>query len=106
MSKSDQQAVKVIRNGKENMRDTTELVVGDLILIDNGANIPADCLVVSSNDFACNESALTGEPDALPKEAVNEANLASQPDCFLLQGSISDRGDALAIVAAVGNNTN
>ena len=88
------------------MRDTTEIVVGDLILVDNGANIPADCIVVSSNDFACNESALTGEPDALPKEAVNDANFNSQPDCFILQGSISDKGDALAIVCAVGISTN
>ena len=106
MSKSDEKAVKVIRNGKENMRDTTELVVGDLIIIDTGATIPADCLVLQSDDFACNESALTGEPDGLPKEPVNDANFNSQPDCFLLQGSLCDKGTATAVVCAVGINTN
>jgi len=71
MSKSDAKAIKTIRNGKENMRDTQELVVGDLIQIDNGATIPADCIVIQSSDFACNESALTGEPDGLPKESCD-----------------------------------
>ena len=106
MSKSDVKAVKVLRNGQENMRDSQELVVGDIIIIQTGETIPADCLVLQSSDFACNESALTGEPDGLPKEPVNDANYISQPDCFLLQGSLCDKGDATAVVCAVGINTN
>ena len=77
MSKSDVKEVKVRRGDTWSMRDTEELVVGDLIMVNQGENIPADCLVVESNDCSCSEAALTGEPDGLTKEPMTEDNLDS-----------------------------
>jgi len=106
MAKSDVTNSTVIRNGAQIEIDSENLVVGDIVRIKEGEAIPADCLVISANQFTCSEAALTGEPDALSKEAVTEANILSHPDPFLLQSSLCDGGSALAVVLAVGNNTN
>lgn len=46
--------------------------------------IPADCIVLDAIDIACDESAMTGEPDQLEKSAVTESNYEFNPDPFLL----------------------
>lgn len=55
--------------------DSQELVVGDIVEVQNGETIPADCLVLAAEDCSCSEAALTGEPDGLPKEPANNENL-------------------------------
>jgi Ca2+-transporting ATPase len=50
--------------------DSTELVVGDLIKIENGKKIAADCLMVEGQDVECVEAELTGEPDAIKKTPI------------------------------------
>lgn len=80
--------------------------MGDIIQINTGEIIPADCLVLESNDCNCSEAALTGEPDGLPKEHVTEMNIMTKPDPFLLQSSLCESGTAKAIILAVGDNTN
>jgi Ca2+-transporting ATPase len=40
-----------------------DLVVGDLIVIESGKTIPADCILVQATDMSVNESALTGETE-------------------------------------------
>ena len=52
---------KVIRNGKTTEIKSEELVVGDAIIVEEGTAIPADAIIVQSNDFSVNESILTGE---------------------------------------------
>jgi len=56
--------------------------------------------------MTCSEAALTGEPDALPKEPVTAVNILSRPDPFLLQSALCDGGKAKALILAVGDNTN
>lgn len=68
--------------------------------------MPADCIVIESNDCSCSEAALTGEPDGLTKEPMTEENSNSVPDPFLLQSSLCENGEAKALVLAVGDNTN
>jgi magnesium-transporting ATPase (P-type) len=46
--------------------------------------IPADCIVLEGIDIACDESAMTGEPDQLEKSSVTEQNYEYNPDPFLL----------------------
>jgi P-type E1-E2 ATPase len=43
--------------------EISELVVGDIIKIEQGMKIPADCILLDGIDIACDESAMTGEPD-------------------------------------------
>lgn len=84
---------------------TQELVVGDIIKIEPGSQIPADCIVIHSSDLSCDESAQTGEPDEVEKKTVNAANYEYNPNPFLLAKTFVKTGEGLAIVCAVGVNT-
>ena len=68
--------------------------------------MPADCILVQCNELACNESALTGEPEAMLKEVANQDNYQYNPCPFVLQGSLVENGSGKAIVLTVGDNTN
>jgi len=105
MSKSDVSETRVRRGDVWSMRDSEELVVGDLIMVNQGETIPADCIVLEGNNCTCSEAALTGEPDELPKEPVSSENIGSNPDPFLLQSALCQGGSAKALVCAVGDNT-
>lgn len=77
----DTERVKVIRENNLVEIHPKHLVTGDIIELGAGDNIPADCIYLSGNDVTCNESALTGEADDLPK--TNRKN----GDVFLLSGN-------------------
>lgn len=106
MQRSDIKEVEVKRAGILNNWDSEALVVGDIVMIHTGDTIPADCIVINCSEFSCSEAALTGEPDAMPKEPVSDANIDFNPDPFILQSSLCEKGTATALVLAVGNNTN
>ena len=59
----------VRRSGKIKKIPTTELVAGDIILIESGDMVPADARLISSNVLKVQESALTGESEACEKQA-------------------------------------
>ena len=67
--------------------------------------IPADCLLISGTDIAVDESSMTGEPEQVEKQAVNESNFHYNPNPFLLGNTLVEQGSGLAIVCAVGVNT-
>jgi len=61
-------AVNVIRNGaEEKPMSYNDLLVGDLIKIEYGMNIPVDGIVLSGNQISCDESAMTGESEEIRK---------------------------------------
>jgi Ca2+-transporting ATPase len=72
--------VIVIRDGKEKNISSTELVPGDIILLEEGNKIPADALILQSNDLSINESIITGESLPVEKTSTNANN-------FLLPGN-------------------
>jgi Ca2+-transporting ATPase len=100
-----------------------ELVVGDLILLQTGDRIPADCRIVDSVELTIDESALTGEPDAISKtsngitirtpsssssssSSSHHANIAlSDQHNIAFAGTLVNGGRGRAIVIAVGSNT-
>lgn len=61
----------VMRGGDLMTISTDDLVVGDIVIIETGKAVPADCVVFESNDLSCNESAMTGEPDARKKGVLD-----------------------------------
>lgn len=87
----------VIRDGKEMHVSSSDLVPDDIILLQEGELIPADALVISSNDFTVNEAILTGEAYAVEKKAVTAATL--------FQGTTVNSGSCVAKVSETGNNT-
>ncbi|MCF8238226.1 MAG: cation-translocating P-type ATPase [Saprospiraceae bacterium] len=86
---------KVIRSGIRREVPVREIVVGDLIICEEGMIVPADAQIVSTNDLAMNEAILTGESLAVEK----------QIDSQILQGTLVVRGYCTARVTAVGSGT-
>lgn len=89
---------KVIRSGKTNSLKIRELVVGDYIIVEEGGSVPADGIIIHSNDFSVNESMLTGESLPIFKSETQKDNL-------VFMGTIVTGGLAIATVNAVGNAT-
>lgn len=83
----------------------SELVVGDVIKIEQGMRIPADCILLDGIDVSADESSMTGEPDHMEKTHVTEENYESNPDPFLLGKTLVVQGQGTAIVCSVGVNT-
>lgn len=88
----------VIRNGKTKEIKSEDVVMGDAVMVGEGAHIPADGIIVHSNDFSVNESLLTGESVAVYKD-IN----SKEP--FVFTGTIVAGGLAIFKVTAIGNDT-
>lgn len=102
----EEQPVKVRRNGEVQEVMRKDLVVGDVILIETGDEIPADARLVETVDLQVNESALTGElittkTANCTQETTNEA----YPANVILRSSMVMSGRGIAIVTAVGDQT-
>jgi P-type Ca2+ transporter type 2C len=96
LHKLTRQKVTVIRDGVQTVLDSEELVVGDRVLFSEGQQISADAQIDEVNDFAVDESILTGE--SLP---VQDKKHGDQ----LLSGTTVNSGLAWATVTAVGLKT-
>ncbi|CAK9251023.1 unnamed protein product [Sphagnum jensenii] len=98
LERSSQQddSASVFRDGRTRLIKTQELVVGDIVRLHPGDMVPADCVLLSNSTVMCNESALTGESDDVPKSA--------ELDPFLLSSCLVTEcdGDVRAIVIGVG----
>jgi len=70
--------VVVKRDQKEQTIHRNNILVGDIIAINNGMNIPIDGVVIKGTGVLCDESAMTGESDHLPKEAYDKCKQRQQ----------------------------
>ena len=103
---SDEMLVKVIRDGGMLQVPRKDIVVGDVIVLEPGDEIPADAELLKSTALLVNESSLTGEPECVKStnradydfEAVFQTN-------HLMRGTIVLEGEAIAQVFAVGDRT-
>ncbi len=93
-----QPKAKVIREGEMIEIDSEELVPGDCMVVDEGASVPADGIILRANDFFVNESLLTGESQAVGKSENSE-------DHTVYQGTAVTGGLAVCSVTATGDNT-
>ncbi|MDW5290691.1 cation-translocating P-type ATPase [Formosa sp. PL04] len=89
---------KVIRQGKVNEIKSSELVIGDYMMVEEGTTIPADGIIVHSNDFSVNESILTGESFSVYKNQTTDSNI-------IYMGTMIASGLAIATVTHIGNET-
>ena len=98
LKKLSQPKCKVIREGKVIEILSEEIVLGDCIQIEEGAFVPADGIILQSNDFSVNESILTGESLSVFRTETSENNK-------VFQGTIVASGLAICKVTAIGNQT-
>ena len=80
-------------------------MVGDVIKLEQGMRIPADCLLLEGIDISTDEAAMTGEPDQMEKSNVTEQNYEHNPDPFLLGKTLICQGQGTALVCCVGTNS-
>ena len=99
---------RVLREGDERLIPSRDLVVGDIIIIDDGSMIPADIRLIDSSNLKVQESALTGESVSAEKEAEDILSI----DCALgdrsnlvYTSSIVTYGRAIGVVVATGMDT-
>ncbi|MEM2933476.1 MAG: HAD-IC family P-type ATPase [Methanocellales archaeon] len=98
---------KVLRDGLERVIDVSEVVPGDILLLEEGDRIPADARIFESCNLEVDESMLTGESTPVRKEPVLLAGKISIVDQVntVFMGTIITRGRGKAIVVATGMDT-
>lgn len=96
----------VIRGGVETEIDAEELVPGDVILLEEGIRIPADCLLLASSDLRVDQSTLTGESRPVRKSVgLPPPDDSDRRRNIVLAGCSVSSGDARALVLATGMDT-
>ena len=96
---------RVYRDGKAKTLPASQLVKGDVILLEAGDKIPADCRILSSMSLECDESALTGESVPVPKHPspFREGEL-NQPGAVYM-GTVVTKGHCIAEIFATAGAT-
>ena len=108
LKKMTPEIVKVIRDGDIQEVDAEELVPGDLIELEDGKYVPADCRIVESYNLKIEESSLTGETEPILKqvEALNQKNIAlGDMKNMAFMSTIVVAGHGKAIVTETGMET-
>ena len=99
---------KVLRNGKEIVIDSADVVVGDYVFLESGDKISADLRIIEAHNFTVDESILTGESLAVNKHAdpIKDDKLSiSDQKNMLFSGTSVVTGRAKAIVVATALKT-
>ena len=100
---------KVIRNNISSDINAEELVPGDIVILEAGNYVPADCRLIESYNLKVEESSLTGETEPVLKDAdmicKKNISLGDQLN-MVFMASIVVNGHAKAVVTDVGMNTN
>ncbi len=99
----EEQPVKVRRNGKVMEIPRHDVVVGDVVLIEVGDEVPADGKLVTVTDLQINESALTGE--LMAEKTLQEKGDGAYPPNVVLRSTMVMNGRGEFVVTAVGDAT-
>lgn len=103
---NDDTLVKVIRNNNVSQVPRKDIVVGDIVILEAGEEIPADCELLEALNLLVNESSLTGELEAV--KTIKEEDFdkdATYPSNHILKGTIINEGYCTAKVFNVGDKT-
>jgi Ca2+-transporting ATPase len=101
-----EELITVVRDGQVTQVPRSELVVDDIVILEQGVEIPADGILLESVNLDVNESSLTGEP--LCHKTVNEKQFdaeATYPSNKVLRSSMVVDGHGVMRVEAVGDQT-
>ena len=115
-AKKEDRYVQLVRSGKIQDVSVYDILVGDIVCMNQGDLIPADGVIIESNEIKCDESSATGESDQMKKTAGKEvydrivANGGSvigleKLDPFVISGAKVLEGTGRYLVTAVGVNS-
>jgi len=103
---NDDTLVKVIRNGNVHEVPKKDIVVDDIVILEQGEEIPADGVLLEALSLQVNESSLTGEPIANKTTIESEFNMeATYPSNHVMRGTTVADGHGVMQVLAVGDST-
>jgi Ca2+-transporting ATPase len=108
LQKSSSPVAKVIRDGKQQIIATKDLVVGDIVLLEEGCIVPADLRLYETNSLKIDESALTGESLSVEKDAtknIDEKTALGDRVNYAFSSTIVTYGSGIGIVCAIGLKT-
>ena len=80
-----------------------EVVVGDVVIVETGDEVPADGRLIEATDLQVDESSLTGE--TLTTKSLNHQKVSAYPSDLLLRSSMVMNGSGIYVVTAVGDET-
>ncbi len=103
---NDDEAVEVIRNGNTTQVPRKDIVVGDIIVLNTGEEVPADCELLEATSLHMDESTLTGEP--MCAKSVDEKDFdkaATYPTNHVMKGTKVMEGHGICRVLKVGDHT-
>lgn len=107
LKKMSQPYSKVVRSGEEIFVKTSELVPGDIVLLEAGDVVPADMRIIECASLKCDESMLTGESVSVEKDAAavlkKNTALADRKN-MLFSSSVVTYGRGIGLVVATGPN--
>ena len=103
----EEQPVKVVRDGQVVEIPRREVVVGDVVVVETGDEVPADGQLFESTDLQVDESSLTGEPMAHKAVQAEQQSVGEEayPKDMLLRSSMVMGGMGRYVVSAVGDAT-
>jgi Ca2+-transporting ATPase len=108
LKKMAEASANILRDGHEEIVNASELVPGDVLLLEAGNVVPADLRIIEAVRLKIDESALTGESVAVEKQtgplALAEAPLGDKT-CLAYKGTIVTYGRARGLVVATGMNS-
>ena len=98
---------QVIRNGQRTEIDASDLTVGDVVILNPGAKVPADLRLIQTSELKIEESALTGEAIAAEKsiEPLATDTMLGDRINMAFSGTTVRAGTGTGIVTAIGENT-
>ena len=99
---------KVIRDGKQQIIQAKDLVVGDLAVLTIGSRVPADGVLLEATDLTINEAILTGESMPVGKDQATQESLETskyKKGNIVFAGSIISSGIGRMLVTKTGMNT-
>ena len=107
LQNSTKQAVAVIRDGTEQALDASELVPGDIVILREGDRIPADGRIVKESGLLADEAMLTGESEAIAKDAraISGMKKVYEQRNMVFSGSFVLTGSGRFVVTATGDDT-
>ena len=98
---------RVIRDGREKVIDSSNLVVGDIILLESGDKVPADARLIECHNFQVDESTLTGESLNIIKNSnkIDGEVILAERKNMIYAGTTVITGRAKALIVSTGINT-
>ncbi len=103
---NDDEPVEVIRNGNTTMVPRKDIVVGDIVVLNTGEEVPADGELLEATSLQMDESTLTGEP--MCAKSVDEKDFdkaATYPTNHVMKGTKVMEGHGICRVLKVGDKT-